>query len=387
MVSARMARLVGALGLWAGGSAAAATLNVDIQKKYGAVTLSSINRAIDEARAHFAASPNDIVVLNVPAGVFTLDLAAGAPTLIDVSNVTPGPGGQLVLRGAGKDRTTLVFDADHPQMLGSNTHRVAFEGLHFTSNHLRASQGHVVQALEDAVDVQLEPGFPTPAEMADPNAARGAYLRRCTDSATAPQLEPDDNVQVHWWRAEPVAPRVWRFDLRRHPDSAKLPVGSLVAIKGWSRPDGTFQFVNSSDLTFDDVEWTRATRGVFRGGTYNVKLLNSAIARDPPTEGHVPCIESSGGGPQFGQPRDPPMTGIVVRNFTAAGTGDDALGFFNASGTLDHVRVTDAFARGILLFRSSGMALNDVETERAPILRKDELRPLPRARAQGRAPE
>jgi len=371
MLFARISRLVGALFLWGGGSATAATVNIDIQKKYGAISLSAINHAIGEARTHFASNPNDVVVLHVPAGVFSLTSGTDpeASPSIDVSDVTPGPGGQLVLRGAGKGQTTLVFTMGHDEIVGHNAHRVSFIGLHFTVDHMTASQGHVAQVLPDAVVLRLEDGFPTPAEIGDAQAPKGAWLRRFTDSATNPQLEPDDNEQVHWVRAEPVAPRVWRFDLKRGPDSTPLSVGDLVAIKEKPAGGGTFRFTESSDLTFDDVEWTRATRGVFRSGTYNVKILNSSIERGPAVDGNVPALASSGGGPQFGQPRDPPMTGIVVSNFTATGTGDDALAFFNASGTVDRVTIADSFARGIMLFRSDGVVLTNVNVARAPVLR------------------
>jgi hypothetical protein len=372
MLFARMSRLVGALILWFGGSATAATMTIDIQKKYGAVSLSAINRAINDARAHFAANPNDVVVLSVPAGVFTLSAELGSQPSIDVSDVTPGPGGQLVLRGAGKHQTTLVFATGHDEILGRNAHRVSFIGLHFTIDHLTASQGHVVQVLPEAVLVRLEDGFPTPQQLGDAEMPKGSWLRRCADSATTPGISQDDNIQVHWSRAEAVAPLVWRFDLNRQPNSVVLAVGDLVAIKEKSAGGGTFHFTQSSDLTFDDVEWSRATRGVFRAGTYNVKILNSSIERGPPVDGHVPCIGSSGGGPQFGQPRDPPMTGIVVSNFTAVGTGDDALAFFNASGTVNGVTISDSFARGIMLFRSDGVSLSNVAVARAPILRTNE---------------
>jgi hypothetical protein len=100
-----------------------------------------------------------------------------------------------------------------------------------------------------------------------------------------------------------------------------------------------------------------------------VKILNSAILRDPPVNGRVPCLASAAGGPQIGQPRDAPTTGDVVQNFTASGTGDDALAFFNASGTVSNVTIADSFARGILLVRSPGVALSGIHVQRAPVLR------------------
>ena len=113
----------------------------------------------------------------------------------------------------------------------------------------------------------------------------------------------------------------------------------------------------------------RVTRGVFRGGMSDVKILNSSILRDPPVRGRVPCLASAAGGPQIGQPRDAPTSGDIVRNFTAAGTGDDALAFFNASGSVSNVTIADSFARGILLYRSPGVTLSNVHVQQAPVLR------------------
>jgi hypothetical protein len=368
MLLTRLPRLLAALWLWAGGAAAAATVNIDIQKQYGAVSLVAINRAISDARAHFAAGPNDVVVLQLPPGIFRLELQAGSPPSIDVSDVTPGPGGQLVLRGAGKDLTTLVFDTGRDEIMGRNAHRVSFTGLHFTLGHMTVSQGHVVQLLPDAVLLRIEDGFPTPAQLDDGTEPKKSWLRRCTDSASAPEISQDDNGQVHWWRSAPVSPGIWRLDLKRTRGAGTLNVGDLVAIKEKRKGDETFHFLASSDLTFDDIAWSRATRGVFRAGTYNVQVLHASILREPPVNGQAPCISSAAGGPQFGQPDDPPMTGIVVRDYTARGTGDDALAFFNASGTVDDVRISDSFARGILLYRSPGITLSNVQVTRAPIL-------------------
>ena len=87
-------------------------------------------------------------------------------------------------------------------------------------------------------------------------------------------------------------------------------------MKSKSEESSAYRFLGGNDLTFDDVLWTRATRGVFRSGTNNVHILNSAIRRDPPIFGQSPCLSSAAGGPQFGQPRDPETTGNLVENFT-----------------------------------------------------------------------
>ena len=51
--------------------------------------------------------------------------------------------------------------------------------------------------------------------------------------------------------------------------------------------------------------------------------------RDKPVAGLGWCLSTAGGGPQFGQPRDPWMHKVRVENFFAENNGDDSLGFFN----------------------------------------------------------
>jgi hypothetical protein len=351
-------------------NAAAATIDIDVAKTYGGISLATIDQAIDQARRRFRTSPNDVITLDLPAGVFHLSAGSGDAASIDVSHVQPRAQGRLILKGAGSDRTTLVFDTHRDQIVGRGAAHIAFVGLHFTVGYLTVSQGHVERVLPDAVVLRIEDGFPTPGDLFDPDIRAGRYLRRCTDSASAPEMEEFDNGQVPWWRAEPLADRLWRMDIRQRPEGATFRIGDLVAIKSKHNDGSAYRFLGSSDITFDDVLWTRNTRGVFRAGTSHVRILNSRIERDPAIDGHVPCLASSAGGPQIGQPRDPETGGNVVENFLATGTGDDAIAFFNASGRVDHVKITDSFARGILLFNSGGVTLDQVDAERAPVLRR-----------------
>ena len=47
-------------------------------------------------------------------------------------------------------------------------------------------------------------------------------------------------------------------------------------------------------------------------------------------------IATSGGGPQIGQPFDPPIKNVVVENLIADGTGDDSIGLFNVERYISH---------------------------------------------------
>ena len=64
---------------------------------------------------------------------------------------------------------------------------------------------------------------------------------------------------------------------------------------------------------------------------------------------------------QIGQPNDPPITGVIVRNHTSAGTGDDAVAFFNVvGGEVSGCHINDSFARGILLYKSTATLRDNV---------------------------
>ena len=362
-----MAGLLAALFLQ---PALCATRQIDLARAPGGVSLASLNAAIDEARSGFRSQPNDTVIIQLPAGRFPM-VAAGAQHSIDVSDIAPGPAGRLVVRGLGMTQTVLVFDTDAPEIVGRDTSHVTFTGLHFTLARMEVSQGHVVALTPGTIDVRIQDGFPGPGELiAKADKPNGRYVRRCTDSrADSHIIESADNRQIFWRDAQQISPGVWRLYLGRQRGE-ELNAGDFIAVKSKNEESNAYRFFGGTDFTFDHVLWTRATRGVFRGGMNNVHILDSMIRRDAPVYGQSPCLSSAGGGPQIGQPRDPPTTGNVVQNFYAEGTGDDSLAFFNASGTVSNVTISGSFARGILLFNSPGVAVSNVHMDASPLLRQ-----------------
>jgi hypothetical protein len=352
--------------LLAAPAAHAATLDIDVAKTYGQVSLAAINAAIGDARSRFRNDPNEVITLRLPAGVFTLTGQGSAEASIDVSDINPGPAGRLVLRGAGREQTTLVFETRRDEIFGRNVSHVSFIGLHFTVGHMTVSQGIVEAMQPGAVVLRIEDGFPTPADLYNAESDRGRYLRRCTGG----HIDQDPaNVQIPWSQAQSLSAGRWRLDIRAPRGWDGFRPGDVLAIKSKGEDGNAYRFLGGDDVVFDDVAWSRVTRGVFRG-VNDIKILNCAILRDPPVDGHLPCLSSAAGGPQIGQPRDPPTTGDIVQNFTSAGTGDDSLAFFNASGSVSNVTISDAFARGILLYHSPGVTLTGIAVERAPVLRQ-----------------
>ena len=364
-----MSHLTAALVLLASGQAVARKLDIDLVQQYGAVSLASINHAIKDAHRHFEAAPDDTIIVHLPPGVFGLAETPDKPGGIDVSGLQPSYYGRFILQGAGKAATTLVFNGPSDEILGRNATHVSFVGLHFTVGHMTVSQGHVLQVLPGAVVLRIEKGFPSPADLFDPESDRGRYLRRCDEFGGRAQINQDpDNLQVAWSRTSPLSDRDWRIDVRLSRSATPFRLGDLLAIKSKNKEGGAYRFIGGSDIVFSDVAWSRVTRGVFRG-TNGVRVSNASILRDEPVDGHVPCLASAGGGPQIGQPRDPPIANVTVENFTAAGTGDDSLAFFNAAGAIRHVSIQDSFARGILLYSSPNVVLEDIRVDRAPVLR------------------
>lgn len=143
----------------------------------------------------------------------------------------------------------------------------------------------------------------------------------------------------------------------RHPCLLReVSAGDILGVK--SKHNGQAFFIDGgASFAFDHVRWTEHSRGVIRGGLSNISVTNCRVDRSPlaPQSGPTKrvlgqCMSTSGGGPQLGQPNDPIIYDIVVQNYTAAGTGDDAVALFHVGrAVVTDCHIEDSFARGILL--------------------------------------
>jgi hypothetical protein len=328
------------------------------------MTQTGLAKAIADARAHFANAPDDQIVLGLPVGTFDLTSDISGRGTIDVSNVRPGNGGRLILRGAGADKTVLIFSEDIPSIYGRDVSHVSFEGFHMTRKDYTVSQGHVVEVAPGIVTLDIQDGFPTPADIFDPNRNQGRYLRQCTDSAN-PQIVETDNRQLPWETATHVSGQRWKMNLT-FPDIAPYPVGSLVAIKSKHGGDACW-LARGSDIVFNGITWTKNTRCALRGIS-NVQILNSTIKKPAAINGQMACLASSEGGPQIlGNRGEPPVTGNIVDNFQADGTGDDSIAFLNATGVVRNSRLSGSFARCILLYNSPTVELQNNQLVGCPL--------------------
>ena len=348
----------------------AATVTWNLKTKYGGITQPVIVRAIGAAKAHFTHNPNDVVILEFDAGTYALAAPAGADKgIIELSGIKPGPEGRLIFHGAGMDKTTLVFDPAADQIHGKDVYRVSFIGFHMTRKECSVSQGHVVKVAPGQVDLEIQSGFPMPQDIFNPDSGQGRYLRRYTDSRTDPQLILKNNDQIPWISARLISGRRWRINLKQPTYVAGYKSGDLVGIK--SKHGGhPYWLAGGSDFVFADVKWTQESRGVFRGGFDRIRVSHCVVERVPAIEGQVPCLATPGGGPQIGQPGDPPTSGNLVEDCCMTATGDDSIAFFNASGTIRNCRIADCFGRGILLYNSPVAHLENNTLTRSVILKE-----------------
>ena len=108
---------------------------------------------------------------------------------------------------------------------------------------------------------------------------------------------------------------------------------------------------------------------MLRGGLSSILFADCSVRKSSlaPTTGLPQCLATAGGGPQLGQPNDPPIHGVVVRNHTSSGTGDDAIALFNVrGGSISDCHISDSFARAVLLYQSTAV-LTDNDIQRCPV--------------------
>ncbi|GAB6167135.1 hypothetical protein JCM19992_31350 [Thermostilla marina] len=348
------------------------TVRWNVQARFG-LDAAGLQRAIDAAEAHFRKSPNDIVVLELDAGRFLLEDAGARKGTLDLSGIEPGPHGRLIVHGKGMEKTTLVFADNKHALYGRNVYRITFADMHMTRDHYTVSQGIVVDVGPGKVVLDIQDGFPTPQAIFNPLSDQGRFLQRYTNSRTDPQIIQEDNAQIPWTHARRLFGNRWELTLKPRKLAPGYKPGDLIGIKSKhsqsnSEFDGqAYWFYGGADFRFERVKWTHKSRGVFRGGFEHVQIVECVIDRAPPIEGQTPCLATPGGGPQIGQPNDPPTAGHLVANCRFIATGDDAVALFNATGTIHGCFIRDSFVRGILVSNAPQTVLENNTVLRCPI--------------------
>lgn len=354
-------------------------LRWNVRERFG-ITAEGIRKAVGAAKIHFDNASNDVVILEFEAGSFRLEDRGPSKGTIDLSGIRPGPNGRLIFQGKGMDRTILVFADNKHALYGRDVRRVTFADMHMTRKDYTVSQGLVVEVAPGRVVLDIHPGFPTPDMIFNPLSKQGRFLRRYTNSATDPQVIEQNNEQLPWTRSSHIEGRRWQLDLKQKNRVADYSAGDLIGIKskhskGKTEFGGqTYWFYSGSDFLFQSVKWTHKSRGVFRGGFEKVQILDCVIDRAPPINGQTPCLATPGGGPQIGQPNDPPTSGHLVKNCRFIATGDDAVAFFNATGKISGCYIRDSFARGILVANAPKTVLENNTVIRCPIQKSKDWR-------------
>lgn len=363
--------------------------------------LLAIKQAIADAKSYFDSSDpgdkNTTVVLKFPAGVYdfshdtsvdpqvfctTPGTCVGTKS-INVSDIAPGPQGRLILYGAGQVDTVFQFNPDQTDFYGVKAHRVSIIGFHLTQDRLEATQGIVVDPAQypaDWVVIDIQPGFPGmepyPQGLFTPStgAGNGRFLRRYVATGGVCNIDPSfDQLPYDSVTRDPTVPRRWWFHVTPGGLNIMPKGGDLIGIKAKPFLGQAYYFAESTDIMFDEVVWTRASRGVFSRGTKRALIYDSWILPQRSAADPAICLSSSAGGPQIGEEGDPPTWGNLVDGLHAYNTGDDSIAVFNSgdpSGrfgtTITHSFVTNSFTRSILLYKSPAPTPNRVirtETE------------------------
>jgi len=256
---------------------------------------------------------------------------------------------------------------------GQDVNYLTVRNLHLRRSRATTSQGLIEGVGVGWVEVRLEEGYPRIEDIFDNSTqpSKGRYMKRYTRKGGRCQIVEDNNEQVGWSSFTWLGGRSWRLHL--HPSSTRpqYSIGDLVGIKSKCCGEGrsAYWICGGNDIVFESVTWSRQSRGVIRCAASNLRFSNITIRRDD--EGD--CLSTSGGGPQLGQPHDAAIHNVTVENLRAENTGDDSVAFFNVAsgGVVRDSKISDSFARGILLFNSPTTLLEGNLVERCPVLFED----------------
>ena len=327
----------------------------DIKEKYG-ITQSGIESAINLSKNIFTEEPNDTVILFFDEGVHIIDHNGSA---ISLDSINPGSTGELIFYGAGMDKTTLVFaNMEETSLEAKNVSRITFKDMHFTRSVPVATQGSLKIAHEvfNWLVLDIPKGFPTTLDILNNNSHHhhGRYLRRYKNTEFPELL---DHETVEWSHTSYYDVGQWKIKVKGDLVLENWTTGDLVGVKSdcCGKHGGiVYNFTESENIVFENIKWTRQSKGVFRNGTKKVRLSNCKVEREPRTEGGNWCLSSSSDGPVFGHPDDLSVQDVIIDNFYSDAIGGDSLQFYNvlSNVTISNSFIKDSFGSGILLYNS-----------------------------------
>ncbi len=354
--------------------------------------LAGIRAAIADAVTWMGANQGDYVIAIDPGPV---DLTAEVPTAdhpgyFDFSGVMP-QNGVLTLQGAGPALTQIITKNGYQTIIGYGVSHLHFEGITFLRDSLTVTQGTFVGSSTNngvtAVSLMIQPGFPLP-NIPGPITGGPAYpAMRVYDNTNPldPRIIPAaDNEQVYWdfSKTQCGAPTKsgTPCTLTLFPSQTLSPYYAvnpnwLIGLKIETEENavnfnGLSNGVPGTDVAFTNIDWMDAARLQLQYMS-NIQIVGNNILRraalhNPAFMGgfQSPAMSSPSGGPQIGQA---PLngfvtTGVLVKDFTAMGTGDDSLALFwlgdSPSSTVTNTTITSSFARTINTFQSCSVHFN-----------------------------
>ncbi|MFC2081065.1 T9SS type A sorting domain-containing protein [Bacteroidota bacterium] len=309
----------------------------NIKEKYGTIDHVTLQAAVNAAIVERTEHPDQDIILLLSPGTYYLGEEIVFPEMNKEGT------GWLIIQGQGEDSTILVdteydsdkgvtFDFTHP-------YRFKLCELSILGERLVQSQGTIVNIEGNMLDIELDPGFPTPDEMFEVETTKANKIRRMldTDLNSPHYIEgPDNDHQSERWtfagddapegRPVLVSGNIWRFWLN---DDSPNPfiVGDRVGVSSKSnRGNWAFFRGDGTDIVVENIYLSKTGRVKFRNGWNNIHFINFKIGR-PEVNGKE-AFYSAEAGPQFGHESDGVnVYNLVMENCDIRGTVDDGSAF------------------------------------------------------------
>ncbi len=353
------------------------------------ITLSTVNEktindAINEAGIWLGNNNNSSssYTINIPSGKYNVGFFNDRAS---INFVNFNYAGRLIIKGQGSQNTTINFtDRVTHEIFMRNCSNITFQGMLMVRDELTVSQGELVRNLYQSngktyADINIDQGYPSPENiypLAAVNLAAGRYIRRYSDHSW-PRVENGTN-QWRWDNPTQVSGNTWRLQIlgsRRVLQEARnyFAAGDNIGIK--SKCTGQSFIINGSNsISFIDVTWRLATRGVVGWGSSDILFEDCKILRTR-VNGAWSYLSSPGGGPQIGRENDNDFTqNVTFRNCYFAASGDDGIGLFKVRNVeIINTRVNNNFARGILIYRHEGRIIPEQVCQTNLVVRSDRV--------------
>jgi hypothetical protein len=330
----------------------------------------------------------------MPAGTFDFSEQVSNSSIgdLDLSGIF-ACNGAFVLSGAGSALTTIYNNNVGKTIAGNQVNNLTIQGIAFRRtdqtglNGLSMSQGkYISDKLVNGLDVltvNILPGYPSPADVWNAYGTSSAYIKAYNNSNISdPVIDTEEyNGQMSFGGVEPTCTTTNGTT----QCLVTLDKGFVITSSIYAEPNNITCFkmessqaylLNDTGLSgtqqgnnvgFMDVYWYDSARGAFRNINHSF-VTYSAIKRRAPTaamNGQAGCFAAWAGGPQFGQPSDPLITGITLDHFVSEGTADETTELFNedpnepAGGSVvSNVTMHTSFGGDVVLDNACGITFD-----------------------------